>query len=146
MEDFMLGFILAMISGALMSIQGVFNTNLTKHTSIWLATGWVHFSAFGVCILAWLFYGRNSISALWHVENKYTLLGGILGVFITVTVVKSIGSLGPAKATLLIVIVQILVSYIIELFGIWGVEKTEFVWRKLWGILVAVVGVILFQW
>ena len=59
MEDFMLGFILAMISGALMSIQGVFNTNLTKHTSIWLATGWVHFSAFGVCILAWLFYGRN---------------------------------------------------------------------------------------
>lgn len=142
----MLGFILAMISGALMSIQGVFNTNLTKHTSIWVSTGWVHFSALGVCILAWLFYGRDSVSALWHVENKYTLLGGILGVFITVTVVKSIGSLGPAKATLLIVIVQILVSYIIELLGIWGVEKTEFVWRKLWGILIAVVGVILFQW
>ena len=46
MEVFMLGFVLAMISGAMMSIQGVFNTSLTKQSSLWVSTGWVHFSAF----------------------------------------------------------------------------------------------------
>ena len=142
----MIGFLIALLSGALMSIQGVFNTSLTKQSSLWVSTGWVHFSAFCICLLAWLITGRESVAPLWQTNDKYTLLGGVLGVLITITVIKSMSSLGPAKATLVIVMVQILVSYIIELLGIWGVEKTEFVWRKLWGILVAVAGVILFQW
>ena len=79
----MWGFLVALISGALMSIQGVFNTEMTKQTSLWVSTGWVQFSAFLVCVLAWIFTGRDSIGALWQVENKYTLLGGIIGAFIT---------------------------------------------------------------
>lgn len=35
----MWGIILALISGALMSIQGVFNTEVTKQTSLWVSTG-----------------------------------------------------------------------------------------------------------
>ena len=42
----MWGFIIALVSGALMSIQGVFNTEVTKQTSIWVSSGWVQFSAF----------------------------------------------------------------------------------------------------
>ena len=85
----MLGFWIAILSGALMSIQGVFNTQVTKQSSLWVSTGWVQFSALLVCIVAWLFTGRESIGALWQVENKYTLLGGIIGAFITVTVIQS---------------------------------------------------------
>ena len=70
----MWGFIVALISGALMSIQGVFNTEVTKQTSLWVSTGWVQLSAFAVCVLAWLFTGRESVAALWQVDNKYTLL------------------------------------------------------------------------
>ena len=35
----MWGFFTALISGALMSIQGVFNTEVTKQTSLWVSTG-----------------------------------------------------------------------------------------------------------
>ena len=77
----MWGFIVALISGALMSIQGVFNTEVTKQTSLWVSTGWVQLSAFAVCVLAWLFTGRESVAALWQVDNKYTLLGGVIGAF-----------------------------------------------------------------
>ena len=42
----MLGILTALLSGALMSIQGVFNTDLTKQTSLWVATGWVQITAF----------------------------------------------------------------------------------------------------
>ena len=42
----MWGFFTALISGALMSIQGVFNTEVTKQTSLWVSTGWVQLSAF----------------------------------------------------------------------------------------------------
>ena len=142
----MWGFLVALISGALMSIQGVFNTEMTKQTSLWVSTGRVQFSAFLVCVLAWIFTGRDSVGALWQVENKYTLLGGIIGAFITITVIQSMGSLGPAKAAMLIVISQLAVAYIIELFGLFGVEKVDFQWRKLIGMAVAIVGIVIFKW
>ncbi|MDY3022713.1 MAG: DMT family transporter [Oliverpabstia sp.] len=142
----MLGIWIAVLSGALMSIQGVFNTEVTKQSSLWVSTGWVQLSALLVCFVAWLFTGRESISTLWQVENKYTLLGGVIGAFITVTVIKSMGSLGPARATMLIVIAQLAVSYLIELFGMFGVEKQPFEWRKILGMAVAIGGIILFKW
>ena len=108
----MWGFIVALISGALMSIQGVFNTEVTKQTSLWVSTGWVQLSAFVVCVLAWLFTGRESVAALWQVDNKYTLLGGVIGAFITITVIQSMGALGPARAAMLIVISQLAVAYV----------------------------------
>lgn len=97
-------------------------------------------------MLAWIFTGRDSVGALWQVENKYTLLGGIIGAFITITVIQSMGSLGPAKAAMLIVISQLAVAYIIELFGLFGVEKVDFQWRKLIGMAVAIVGIVIFKW
>lgn len=142
----MWGVLAALLSGALMSIQGVFNTQVTKQTSLWVSTGWVQFSAFLVCILAWLFTGRQSIGALWQIENRYTLLGGVIGAFITITVIQSMGTLGPARAAMLIVISQLVIAWVIELFGMFGMEKQSFEWRKLLGMVVAIAGIILFKW
>ena len=142
----MWGILIALLSGALMSVQGVFNTELTKQTSLWVSTGWVQISAFLVCVAAWLFTGRESVGALMKVENKYILLGGVIGAFITVTVIQSMSSLGPAKAAMLIVISQLAVAYLIELFGMFGVEKVDFQWRKLLGMAIAIAGIVIFKW
>lgn len=142
----MWGFAAALISGALMSIQGVFNTEVTKQTSLWVSTGWVQLSAFLVCVAAWFFTGRENISALWQVDNKYTLLGGVIGAFITVTVIQSMGALGPARAAMLIVVSQLLIAYVIELMGLLGVEKAVFQWRKAVGMAVAIIGIVIFKW
>ena len=142
----MSGFWIALLSGALMSIQGIFNTDVTKQTSLWVAAGWVQLSALLVCVAAWLFTGRESISALWQVENKYALLGGVIESFITITVIRSMDSLGPARATMLIVLSQLVVSYLVEVLGIFGVEKQGLEWKKLLGILIMAAGVVLFKW
>lgn len=142
----MWGILIALLSGALMSIQGVFNTELTKQTSLWVSTGWVQISAFLICVAAWLFTGREPVGDLMKVENKYVLLGGVIGAFITVTVIQSMSSLGPAKAAMLIVIAQLAVAYLIEVFGLFGVEKVDFQWRKLLGMAIAIVGIIIFKW
>ena len=119
----MAGFFIALLSGALMSVQGVFNTQVTKTTGMYVSNGWVQFSAFLVCLAVWFFMGRDSIGAIARVEPKYMLLGGVIGAGITWTVIKSMEQLGPAKAALLIVIAQLTVAYVIELFGMFGVEK-----------------------
>ena len=141
----MWGFIIALISGALMSIQGVFNTGITKSSSMWAANSWVQLTAFLVCVIAWFGTGKQNVMGMFHVENKYMLLGGVIGAFITMTVIKSMNSLGPAKAVLIIVISQIIVAYLIELFGLFGVDKVPFQWSKLVGALVAIVGIFIFH-
>lgn len=142
----MIGFFIALLSGALMSVQGVFNTQVTKTTGMWVSNGWVQLTAFVVCVAAWLVTGRDSIATLTKVEPKYVLLGGVIGAGITWTVIKSIDMLGPAKSALLIVVAQLLVSYLIELFGMFGMDKEPFEWRKLLGMGIAVIGIAIFQW
>ena len=70
----MAGILTALLSGALMSIQGVFNTEVTKQTSTWLAAGWVQISAFAVCLAAWCITGREPIGDLFRVKPWYLLL------------------------------------------------------------------------
>ena len=142
----MAGFLIALLSGALMSVQGVFNAQVTKTTGIWVSNGWVQLSAFFLCLLVWLATGRDSVAALMEVQPRYMLLGGVIGAFITITVIQSMGALGPAKAAMLIVISQLAVAYIIELLGIFGVDKQPFEWRKLLGMGIAIVGIIIFKW
>ena len=83
---------------------------------------------------------------LAKVEPKYVLLGGVIGAGITWTVIKSMEQLGPAKAALLIVISQLIVAYVIELMGLFGVEKEPLEWRKVIGMVIALIGVAIFQW
>lgn len=142
----MIGFLIALLSGALMSVQGVFNTHVTKTTGMWVSNGWVQFSAFLLCLAVWLVAGRDSILTLTKVEPKYVLLGGVIGAGITWTVIKSMEQLGPAKAALLIVISQLIVAYLIELFGLFGVDKEPLEWRKVIGMVIALIGVAIFQW
>ena len=61
-------------------------------------------------------------------------------------VIQSMGALGPAKAAMLIVISQLAVAYVIELFGLFGVDKEPFEWRKILGLLIAISGIVIFKW
>lgn len=142
----MIGFLIAIISGALMSIQGVFNTQVTKASGIWAASSFVQLSALLVCLSAWLLTERGNLLKVFSVQPRYMLLGGAIGAFITFTVIKSMEVLGPAKAVMLIVVAQLLVAYIIELFGWFGVDKQPFEWRKAVGMAVAIAGILIFKW
>ena len=142
----MFGILIALLSGALMSIQGVFNTQVTKATSIWVANIFVQFTALLVCLAAWLITDRGSLEALGKVEPKYMLLGGAIGAFITYTVIKGMEALGPAKAVMLIVISQLILAYVIEVFGLFGVEKQPLELRRVIGMGIAIVGVVIFKW
>ena len=100
----MIGFFIALLSGALMSVQGVFNTEVTKVSSMWTSAAWVQLSALITCLIAWGLTDRKNPLTVFQVTPKYMLLGGVIGAFITFTVIKSMDALGPAKAVMLIVI------------------------------------------
>ena len=142
----MFGWIIALLSGALMSVQGVFNTQVTKASGIWAASAFVQLSALAVCLAAWAAAERGNLLAVFQVQPKYMLLGGAIGAFITYTVIRSMDMLGPARSVMLIVISQLIVAYLIELFGLFGVDKQPLVMRKAVGMAIAIAGVVIFKW
>lgn len=143
----MWGILIGVISGALMSIQGVFNSEVTKQSSVWLAAAFVQITAFVVCVAAWFVTGREAaVTDLWRVQPKFMLLGGAIGAFITYTVIQAMNQCGPARAVVFIVTAQLIVAYVIELMGIFGVEKQPFEWRKMIGLAVIVAGIFTFKW
>ena len=52
----------------------------------------------------------------------------------------------PAHEVMLIVISQLIVAYVIELLGLFGVEKQPVEMRKIIGMAVAIVGIVIFKW
>jgi len=143
----MLGMLLSILSGALMSVQGVFNTEVTKQSGIWVASGFVQFTALLVCVAAWFVTGRQgSVASIFAIDKKYMLLGGAMGAFITYTVIKGVELMGPAKAIMFIVVSQLIVAYLIELFGMFGQEKAPFDFSKLIGMALMIGGIVVFKW
>ena len=93
----MVGFLIAVLSGVLMSVQGIFNTQVTKASSIWSANVFVQATALLSCLAVWLAADRSNLFAVFRSEPKYLLLGGVLGAGITWTVIKAMAMLGPAR-------------------------------------------------
>lgn len=142
----MIGFLIAAISGALMSVQGVFNTQVTKQSGLWISSAFVQLTAFAVCAAVWMIKERTPIHGLISVQPKYLLLGGVIGAFITITVVKSMELMGPAKAVMCIVATQLIVAYLLEVFGLFGLEKKPLEMQKVIGALIMLAGIAVFKW
>ena len=142
----MAGFWIAVLSGALMSVQGVFNTQVTKQSGIWVANIFVQLTALLVCLAVGLAADRSSFTSLFQVEPKYMLLGGAIGAFITYTVIKSMEMQGPARAVMCIVVSQLIIAYLIEVMGLFGVEKQPVDIKKLLGMGIMIAGIIIFKW
>ena len=141
----MIGMIMSLISGALMSVQGVFNTRVTGGAGIWLTNAIVQGSAFIICMIAlWITKDGNPRGLIS--VNKFYLLGGVIGAGITYTVIHGISALGPGYAIMLILISQMIVAYLIELLGLFGTKSPGFEWFKLIGVGLMIGGIIVFQW
>lgn len=141
----MMGFIFAIISGAAMSVQGVMNTRLGEKIGIYEANMYVQGTAFVLSLIVMFIFGNGNIREIAGV-NKLYLLGGALGLIITLTVMRSVSSLNPTLAISIILIAQLITAAIIDAFGLMESEKIVFDWTKCIGIALMIGGVILFKW
>ena len=139
-----MGFIFSIIAGAAMSIQGVMNTRLGDKIGLYEANAFVQGTAFLLALIAVWIVGKGDFKLIGE-ANKLYLLGGVLGLIITVTVMLGVGKLCPTIAISTILISQLLVAAIIDAFGLMGSDKIAFGWNKYVGLLLMLGGVLLFK-
>ena len=142
----MSGIIAAIVAGAAMSFQGVMNTRLSNTIGMYESNVFVQGTAFILGIVAMLVLGKGDILQIMAVDNKVYLLGGVLGLVITITVMMAIQNMSPTYAISTILISQLLVAAVIDAFGWLGSEKVPFTWNKYAGVALMIAGVVLFKW
>ncbi|NCB51423.1 MAG: EamA-like transporter family protein [Clostridia bacterium] len=139
-----MGFIFCILAGAAMSLQGVMNTRLGEGIGTMEANAFVQVTAALLSLAALLFYRNGSFAALGGV-NRLFLLGGALGLVITISVMLGIKNLSPTVAISTILISQLMVAAVIDAFGLMDTEKIIFGWTKLLGLALMICGVLVFK-
>ena len=112
----LIGFLFSVIAGAAMSVQGVMNTRLQEHVGLWEANAYVQGTAFALSLVEMRQIGTGNLGALTIAPRGY-LLGGALGLVITVTVMLAIKGLNVTVAVSVILIAQLLVAAVIDALG-----------------------------
>ena len=140
-----MGFIYSIIAGAAMSVQGVMNTRLGEKIGLYEANMYVQGTAFIFSLVAMFILGNGDMRSIGQ-ANKGYLLGGVFGLLITIFVMLAMGKLSPTVAVSSILIAQLITAALIDAFGLMGSEKLAFGWNKYCGIVLLLIGVILFKW
>lgn len=141
----MLGIILSIIAGVAMSLQGVFNTRLGDKIGTWETNVIVQATGLILSLIALFIAGSGSFKDI-RSANKLYLLGGALGVVIIITVMMGIKSLGPTCAISIILVAQLVAAALIDAFGLFDSTKIPFGTTKIIGVIVMIVGILIFKW
>ena len=133
--------LLALLSGALMAVQGSMNTALSKVIGLLETTFVVHMigTAVVIILLFALQMGKGNLHAIGDVP-WYLYLGGVISVGIIYLVAASISEVGVANATTAIIVGQVATAIIIDHFGVFGLERIPYGWNQLVGLVFLVFG------
>ena len=114
--------LLALIAGMVMAIQSQINGGLGKKIGI-IESAFLNF-ALGtlVLLLILLFAGNGQISAMTTVP-KWQLIGGLLGTFFVIVQVLVVPKIGVSTTLLAVIVGQIILSVVIDHFGLFGAER-----------------------
>lgn len=140
----MFGIIICIAAGAAMSIQGVMNTRLGESIGTSEANAFVQATAAVLALGVLIFHRDGSFSALGETSWLY-MLGGVLGLVITLTVMLGMHVLTPATAVSIILVSQLLTAGAIDALGLMGTERVPLTWSKALGAALMIAGVIIFK-
>jgi transporter family-2 protein len=125
--------ILALLGGMMGGIQAPINGSLGKKIgSIEGAFTSFFVGTLFLTLLA-LFFGKGQITHLFQVP-KWNLIGGMLGALFVTFVIISVPNVGVALTIFAAITGQVIISIIIDHFGLFGVQKIPMNANRLLGL------------
>jgi transporter family-2 protein len=139
-----LAVLLGVGAGCLVGMQAPINARLGK------AMGSVQAATFSflvgtAALLLVVTFVRGGLGALGHVGRApwWALVGGLLGaVYVTVALV-AVRTLGASGLTAVVITGQLVISVVIDRFGLLGVAKQHIGTSRVLGLVLLVAGVVL---
>lgn len=140
----LVGILLALIAGALVSLQNIFNSKVNEHTGSWSTTTLVLGMGFIASFLFSLVLEGSSTFTLQHMKLWYWF-SGMIGVGVVICLVQALKLLGPTFAIAIVMTAQLGFALLWDSMGWMGLEKVPFNLNQLLGVLVIVGGILVFK-
>lgn len=140
----MLGLVLAVIAGALVSLQNIFNNKVNERAGSWATTTLVLGMGFLASLTFGLIFEGKEMFNLHNMQPWYWFCG-LIGVGVVICMVQAMKLLSPTYAIAIVLTSQLGFALLWDSLGWLGLEKVPFTFSKLIGVLVIVGGIYVFK-
>jgi bacterial/archaeal transporter family-2 protein len=147
MSNIYLYLLLAVVAGAMMPTQAAINNKLAGVVDSPILAAFVSFFVGTVGLFVYVLATGQPLGNLASIKDAppYTWVGGLLGAFFVTATVVLVPRIGVAMAFSLIIAGQMLITLVIDHFGMLGVPVKEISLARVAGILLITGGVVLIR-
>ena len=147
MSNTYLYLLIALLAGAMIPTQAAVNNRLAIVLDSPILSALFSFVVGTLALFLYVLISGESISRLASLTSAppIALIGGLLGAFFVTATVVLIPKLGVAMTFSLVIAGQMLVTLIIDHYGLLGVPVREISVARIGGILLVILGVILIR-
>jgi transporter family-2 protein len=137
-----LGFIilLGLVGGIAVGLQGPLSSLMSQKIGTLESVFYIHLGGTLAALIPLLFYGGRNLPR-WREVPWYALGAGVLGLVVIAGMSYMVPRVGVAPSVVLIVAGQLLVSVILDHYGLLGVHARSFDITRALGLLLVFVGV-----
>lgn len=139
-----LGVLLALVAGAFIGLQNVFNRHLNEHVSSWFATTFVLLTGSIAAFVIGLLLEGASIFDTSGMKTSYWFFG-LVGVGVIYSMITAMKRLGPTKTVLISIIAQLTFSLIFDITGFLTLPQVDLKWQDIVGVVLIILGVLIFN-
>ncbi len=122
--------IVAALAGMTMAFQGAMNAGLSASTGLWGMAFFVHASGLVLATVGLFVAGQAGKLGALPRAPVANVWGGVLGVLIIYAVARSIPKVGAGPATTAIIVGQVITAFLIDHFGLFGLDDLPLTWLR----------------
>lgn len=144
MSNTYLYLLIALLAGAMMPTQAATNNKMAAFVDSPILAALISFFVGTVALFLYVLISGVPLANLSGVKNAPAIAwaGGLLGAFFVAAAVTLVPRIGVAMTFSLIIAGQMIVTLVIDHFGLLGVDVRPVNWQRIAGILLITVGVV----
>nr|WP_269430617.1 DMT family transporter [Paenibacillus dauci] len=135
-------YLTAMIAGMSLSIEAAIGGALGQHVGELESTYYIFIIGAMATFLVTLFFGKGDLRQILTVP-KWNLTGGLLGVVYLALLVISVTLMGVGVSVTAVIVGQIIMSILIEHFGLLGSPRIAFNRNRLIAVVLLMISFVL---
>jgi len=139
-----LGGILAVVAGAFIGLQNIFNRHLNEYVTGWIATTFVLITGSIASLIFGLIFDGMDVFDFSGMKVSYWFFG-LVGIGVIYCMMQAMKRLGPTKAVLIGVIAQLIFSLIFDVTGFLILPQVNLKWEDILGVLLIIIGLFIFN-
>ena len=138
----MKGIIFALLGGFFVTLQGVANAQISQNIGTWQATTLTQLTGFLVAlVIVLILKEQKNFRELKNVKPLY-MISGTFGAIVVYSNVVAIQLIGVTVSTAAILIAQLVIVFLIDIKGWFGVEKQQMKIPQFIGFGMMILGVV----